>query len=221
MFNSIIGTNITPVNFIICLLTSFILGLVVAIMHKKVTKSNENFISTLVILPMVVSVVIMIVNGNLGTAVAVVGAFSLIKFRSIPGNSKEILSVFFAMAIGLSVGTGYIAYAIIFTIITAISSLLINAIKLGKNIQEEKVLKITIPEDLNYQNVFTDIFDKYLNSYKLQKTKTTNMGSLFELTYNVQLKEDTIEKELIDKIRVKNGNLKIILTNPIIEKEKL
>lgn len=221
MFNSIIGTTVTPVTFIICLITSLFLGLVVAFLHMKTTKSNANFISTLVILPALVTVVILLVNGNLGTSVAVLGAFSLVRFRSIPGNSREILNVFFAMAIGLAIGTGYIAFAFIFTFITAIASLMLYLIKFGENKKKEKILKVSIPEDLDYQNVFNDIFDKYLNSYSLEKTKTTNMGSLFELTYIVSLKDDVNEKEFIDKIRVKNGNLKIVLTHSIMEKEVL
>ena len=221
MFNSIIGTTVTPVTFIICLITSLFLGMVVAVLHMKTTKSNANFVSTLVILPALVTVVILLVNGNLGTSVAVLGAFSLVRFRSIPGNSREILNVFFAMAIGLAIGTGYIAFAFIFTFMTAFFSLMLYLLKFGENKNKEKILKVSIPEDLDYQNVFTDIFDKYLNSYSLEKTKTTNMGSLFELTYIVSLKDDVNEKEFIDKIRVKNGNLKIVLTHPIMEKEVL
>ena len=120
MFNSILGGNLNLISFTICILTSFVLGLVVALVHAKTNRTNKNFISTLVVLPALVSIVILLINGNLGTAVAVGGAFSLIRFRSIPGTSKEILSVFFAMAIGLAVGTGYIAYSIIFTLVASL-----------------------------------------------------------------------------------------------------
>ena len=215
MFSSIIGTSITIENFIICLITSFILGLVVSIIHMKTSKSNKNFVSTLAILPMLVTMVILLVNGNLGTSVAIVGAFSLVRFRSIPGNSKEILNVFFVMAIGLACGTGYIGYAILFTLITALISLILNLINFGDRSNNDKVLKILIPESLDYTNAFNDIFEKYLNSYDLIQSKTTNMGSLFELTYSVDVKKDMNEKKFIDEIRCRNGNLKISLSHPL------
>ena len=221
MFNSIIGASITLPTFVICVITSIVLGLIVAFLHMKTTKSNQNFISTLVLLPVIVTVVIVLVNGNLGTGVAVAGAFSLIRFRSIPGNSREILNVFFAMAIGLAVGTGYIGFAIVFTVLTAITSFILFKLKFGENTMNEKILKIAIPEELDYQEVFDDIFKEHLDSYVLRQTKTTNMGSMFELTYVVVPKEKTNEKELIDKIRVRNGNLKVSLTHPIEGRESL
>ena len=131
MFNSIIGSSITINNFIICIISSFVFGLVVALLHMKTCRSNKNFITTLAILPMLVTMVILLVNGNLGTGVAVVGAFSLIRFRSIPGNSREILSVFFSMAIGLALGTGYVGYAAVFTLIVSIISIVLYLIKFG------------------------------------------------------------------------------------------
>ena len=221
MFNSIIGSGLGVMNFSICVVTSIILGFIVAYLHMKTTRSNQNFINTLVILPVLVTVVILLVNGNLGTSVAVVGAFSLVRFRSIPGNSKEILDVFFAMAIGLAVGTGYIAFAIIFTLITSILSLALYKLKFGINKSKGRILKISIPEDLDYENVFEDIFKKYTDEVVLQQAKTINMGSMFELTYLVNLKSDISQKELIDDIRVKNGNLKVVLTHEIDNREAL
>ena len=214
MFNSILGSNLTLINFSVCILTSFVLGLIVAVVHKRTNRTNKNFLSTLVVLPALVTIVILLINGNLGTAVAVGGAFSLIRFRSIPGTSKEILSVFFAMAIGLSVGTGYIAYAIIFTILASLVILILNSLNFGEG--KSRVLKIAIPESLDYTEVFNDIFSEYLESYELTSAKTTNMGSMFELTYLVNQKKNINEKEFIDKIRVKNGNLKIALTHELI-----
>lgn len=221
MFNSIIGSGLGVMNFSICVVTSIILGFVVAYLHMKTTRSNQNFINTLVILPVLVTVVILLVNGNLGTSVAVVGAFSLVRFRSIPGNSKEILDVFFAMAIGLAVGTGYIAFAIIFTLITSILSLALYKLKFGINKSKGRILKISIPEDLDYENVFEDIFKKYTDEVVLHQAKTINMGSMFELTYLVNLKSEISQKELIDDIRVKNGNLKVVLTHEIEDREAL
>ena len=221
MFNSIINSNLQVISFSICIITSIILGFVVALLHMKTTKSNKNFITTLVILPVLVTVVILLVNGNLGTSVAVVGAFSLVRFRSIPGNSKEILDVFFAMAIGLAVGTGYIAFAVIFTLITSLISYILYKTNFGEDQTKDRILKIAIPEDLDYEEAFDDIFKKYLDSVSLRQSKTINMGSMFELTYIVNLKTNIKEKELIDSVRVRNGNLKVSLTHEVDNRESL
>lgn len=221
MFNSIINSNLQVTSFSICIITSIILGFVVALLHMKTTKSNKNFITTLVILPVLVTVVILLVNGNLGTSVAVVGAFSLVRFRSIPGNSKEILDVFFAMSIGLAVGTGYIAFAVIFTLITSLISYILYKTNFGEDQTKDRILKIAIPEDLDYEEAFDDIFKKYLDSVSLRQSKTINMGSMFELTYIVNLKTNIKEKELIDSVRVRNGNLKVSLTHEFDNRESL
>lgn len=218
MLNSIINGNITITTFLICMLVAIILGIVSAITHMITTRSNKNFITTLAIIPILVSLVILLVNGNLGTSVAVLGAFSLVRFRSIPGNSREIISIFFSMAIGLAVGTGYIVFAAIFTIIVSLFTIVLNKFKFAES-ENEMILTILIPEDLDYTNVFDNIFNKYLKKYELVKTKTTNMGSLFTLTYKVEFKKDISEKEFIDKLRVKNGNLKIVISHPIIEED--
>jgi hypothetical protein len=207
------SVSLSIYSLFICLATSIILGLVISLVHTKTTKSSKNFAITLAILPTLISIVIIMVNGNLGTSVAVLGAFSLIRFRSVPGNSKEIMSVFFAMAIGLAVGMGAITFAIITTIIISLVFIILDKMKFGSN--EQKKLIITIPENLDYTNLFEDIFNEKLDSYSLEKTKTTNMGSLFELTYLVNLKNNTNEKVFIDELRCRNGNLKIILTHNI------
>jgi hypothetical protein len=219
LFNSILGTSFNAGSFCICLVAALILGLVVAFVHMKTSNYNKNFIVTLAVLPMIVSVVIMLVNGNLGTSVAIVGAFSLVRFRSIPGNSKEILAVFFAMAIGLAVGTGYLAYATVFTLFAALIIFVLYKVSFGENKMKEKRLTIAIPEDLDYTTSFDEIFNEYLKEYKLIKTKTTNMGSLFELTYEIRIEDNKNEKEFIDKIRVLNGNLKVMISHPVIEEE--
>lgn len=213
MLNTILE-NMTTSSISICLITSIILGLIIAFIHLKTTKYNKNFIITLSILPLIVSSIIMLVNGNLGTSVAVLGAFSLIKFRSIPGNSREITSIFIAMAIGLAIGMGCIVFAICLTIIISILLLILSNISFGEN-KNERMLRILIPENLDYTTVFDEIFEKYLTKVDLDKVKTTNMGSIFELTYNVVLKNDDDEKKLIDDIRCLNGNLKILLARPI------
>lgn len=221
MFSSILGTELTVANFIVCMSVSIVLGLIVAMVHMLTVRSNKNFIQTLCILPVLVTMVILLVNGNLGTGVAVAGAFSLVRFRSIPGNSREIMAVFFAMAIGLAVGTGYIAFGALFTILVSLFLFVLSKISFGEMKNTEKKLVILIPEDLDYTNVFDNIFDNYLDRFSLVKSKTTNMGSLFELTYMVKLKPEINEKEFMDKIRVKNGNLKVLLSHPLDESEAL
>jgi len=225
MFNTIITEQITALNFFICLGVAFILGLIVAITHRWTSKrsygrsASSGIVTTLAILPMLVSVAIMLVNGNLGAGVAVMGIFSLVRFRSIPGNSRSILSVFFAMAIGLAVGTGYIAFAAVFTIIVAAILVALSKLSFGESSKREKKLTVLIPEDIDYTDIFDDIFALYTNSTFLEKAKTTNMGSLFELVYRIELKDEVNEKEFIDKIRVKNGNLKVALSHMLAEEE--
>ena len=219
MFSSILGGTLTISNFAICLSVALALGFVVSFMHMKTTKSNKNFVTTLFVLPALVTTVILLVNGNLGTSVAVLGAFSLVRFRSIPGNSKEILSVFFAMAIGLAVGVGYIGFAAIFTIAISLIVALLSIFNFGQSTRYTKMLKILIPEDLDYTEVFNDIFNDYVDSSDMVSAKTVNMGSIFELTYRVDLKKNINEKEFIDKLRVRNGNLKISLSHPLTDQE--
>ena len=219
MFSSILGGTLTIGNFAICLSVALALGFIVSLMHMKTTKSNKNFVTTLFVLPALVTTVILLVNGNLGTSVAVLGAFSLVRFRSIPGNSKEILSVFFAMAIGLAVGVGYIGFAAIFTIAISLIVALLNIFNFGQSTRNTKMLKILIPEDLDYTEVFNDIFNDYVDSNDMVSAKTVNMGSIFELTYRVDLKKNINEKEFIDKLRVRNGNLKISLSHPLTDQE--
>ncbi len=219
MFDSIIGSQVTPISFFVCLGVALVLGLIIAIVHQKTAKSSSHFVTTLVVLPMLVSMAIMLVNGNLGAGVATVGVFSLIRFRSIAGNSRSILSIFFAMAIGLAVGTGYVVFAALFTVITSFVIAFLKFINFGEKQNDEKKLTILVPEDVDYTELFDDIFSRYTKNHFLEKSKTTNMGSLFELTYRIALKKNINEKEFIDKIRVKNGNLKVALSHCLMEEE--
>lgn len=200
---------------LVCTLVSIILGVIVAYTHKKTSKYSKNFLITLAILPVLVQTVMIMVNGNLGTSVAIVGAFSLVRFRSIPGTSKEILSVFFAMAIGLATGMGHVFFACIMTILVSLAIILFNKAKFFDLNPNTKMLKIVIPENLDYTNMFDDIFDKFVKDKKLEKVQMTNMGSLFELSYRITFKNDINEKEFIDELRVRNGNLKIILSHEL------
>lgn len=214
MFNSILNGNLSIVSSLICMISSLILGGIVAFVHRK---SSKDFLITLITLPLIVQVVITMVNGNLGTSVAILGAFSLIRFRSLQCNSKELLVIFLTMAIGLATGMGYILYAFVFTILACLSIFILNKVFVGK---EVKRLKIVIPEDLDYEEVFDDIFKKYTNNVTIIKSKTINMGSLYELTYDIEFKNNIKTKDFIDELRVRNGNLKIVLTH-VIETSEL
>ena len=206
-------------SLIICAITSIVLGLLIAITHKYTSKYTKGYLTTIAILPFLIQIVIILVNGNLGTGVAIMGAFSLVRFRSLPGNAREILTVFFAMTVGLAIGCGYIAFSAIITIIGCLCLLLYNKVNLFNRSNREKILRIVIPEDLDYTEVFNDIFNTYTKKSELEQVKTINMGSMFELRYRIFLKDKTNEKKLIDDIRVKNGNLKITLSHAIEESD--
>lgn len=206
-------------SILICTLVSIILGGIIAFTHKKTSKYSKNFLVTLAILPVLVQTVMIMVNGNLGTSVAIVGAFSLVRFRSMPGTSKEILSVFFAMAIGLATGMGHVLFAAIMTVIVAIAIFIFSKIKLFDDNKNEKLLKVVVPENLDYTNMFDEIFEKFTKTAKLESVKTTNMGSLFDLTYRITFNNNINEKEFLDEIRVKNGNLKVALSHEIKDTE--
>lgn len=222
MFTSILENTTATLSItdaIICMVASIILGIVVALTHTLTKKYSKNFITVLVLLPLLVQVVIMMVNGNLGTSVAILGAFGLIRFRSMPGTSRELLSVFFAMAIGLAIGMGHITFAIVFTLITSLTILILSKTSFGEE-KKKQSLKILIPEDLDYTEVFDDIFKKYTLENNITKVKTTNLGSMYEITYDVIVKEKQ-EKELIDALRTRNGNLNITLNHQKIESGEL
>lgn len=213
LFDSSTTSVIALSDFMLCVVCALVLGLVIALSYMHKTRFTKSFVVTLAMLPAVVCVVIMMVNGNVGTGVAVAGAFGLIRFRSVPGTAKEIGMIFLAMGCGLICAMGYLAYAALFTLIMCAVFIGYGYINFGdKNADKYKTIRITIPEDLNYHGVFEEIFDEYTTSYKLIHVKTTNLGSMFKLTYNVILKDPLKEKELIDKIRCRNGNLEIVVS---------
>ncbi len=219
LFNGIFDpdglTTIKLEVFLTCIGIALISGLILAGCYMIRTRHSYGFLATLALMPAIVSVVIMMVNGNLGAGVAVAGAFSLVRFRSAPGTAKEISSIFIAMCVGLVVGMGYLGYAILISVIFSLISLGYNLLgfKIKKHAPRNKILRITMPEDLDYTGVFDPIFKEYASEFELAQVKTTNMGSLFRLTYNVTLKAKTNEKEMIDKIRCRNGNLEITISN--------
>ena len=214
LFDTDLTTVISVTDFLLCLGCSLVLGLVMAFAYMYRTRYTKSFVVTLALLPAVVCVVIMMVNGNVGTGVAVAGAFSLVRFRSVPGTAKEICTLFLAMGAGLIAGMGYLGFAALFTVIMSIIFVLYNRLDFGakKNSETYKTLSITIPEDLDYSGVFDDIFAAYTKSFDLARVKSTNMGSMFKLTYNVVLRDAAKEKEMIDKIRCRNGNLEITVS---------
>ncbi len=209
------SSNVELSSILICSIVSIVLGFMIAFTHMKTSKYSKNFLITLVVLPVLVQVVMIIVNGNLGTSVAIAGAFSLVRFRSLPGTSKEILSVFFAMTVGIITGVGHVFFAAIITVLVCLVIFLFHAISLFDPDNKERILKVTVPENLDYTSMFNEIFEQYTKSAVLDQVKTTNMGSLFDLSYRIVLNQGTNEKEFIDEIRIKNGNLKVILSHPI------
>lgn len=218
LFRGLFDSNMTQVisvtDFLLCMGVSLALGLVMAFAYMYHARYTKSFVVTLALLPAVVCVVIMLVNGNVGTGVAVAGAFSLVRFRSAPGTAKEICTLFLAMGVGLITGMGYLGFAVLFTVVMCAAFMVYNRLDFGeeKNGDTYKVLSVTIPEDLNYSNIFDDIFEEHTSSHRLIRVKTTNMGSMFKLTYYVTLRTVSCEKEMIDQIRCRNGNLEITVS---------
>lgn len=211
-FQSIITENVDTGSikiYLICMAVSLILGVAVAAIYMFQNTYSKGFVVTLALMPAIVQMVIMLVNGNLGTGVAVMGAFSLVRFRSVPGTAKEISSIFLAMAVGLATGMGYIGIAIVFVGIMGVVNIVFSISKFGECDDSLRRLRITIPESLDYTGVFNDIFEEYLKKWELTQVKTTNMGSLFKLEYQITIKDVKQEKKMIDAIRSRNGNLEI------------
>ncbi len=215
LFDTDMVSVISVSDFLICVGGSLLIGLILAFAYMYHTRYTKSFVATLAMLPAVVCVVIMMVNGNVGTGVAVAGAFSLVRFRSVPGTAKEIGALFLSMGAGLIAGMGYLAFAFLFTLILCGVMMLYNRLDFGaqKNNDSYKTLHITIPENLDYTGVFEDLFSQYAGACELISVKTTNMGSLFKLTYNITLRNPKMEKELIDELRCRNGNLEISISN--------
>lgn len=214
LFDNSMTAVISIPDFLLCIGCSLLIGLILAFTYMYRSRFTKSFILTLALLPAVVCVVIMMVNGNVGAGVAVAGAFSLVRFRSAPGTAREITMLFLAMGSGLISGMGYLGFALLFTIIMCLLSILYTRVDFGyrKNAAAYKTLSITIPEDLDYTGVFDEILKEYASSFELIRVKSTNMGSMFHLTYNLTLRDITKEKEMIDKLRCRNGNLEITVS---------
>lgn len=210
-----VTSSLSVETSLLCTLVSVVLGLVLAVIFMTQGSYTKSYIITLALLPALVQTVILLVNGNLGTGIAVMGAFGLVRFRSMPGTSREISGIFFAMVVGLAAGMGYLTYAALITFIIGTVVILLNKSSFGEFKIHMKDLKITIPENLDYTDIFDDIFDGYTDKHILNRVKTTNMGSMYELQYNIQLKDGKSEKEFIDKLRCRNGNLTIVCGRPV------
>lgn len=208
-------------ELLICTAVSLALGVLTALMYMYKNNYSKSFVLTLAILPAIVQIVIMLVNGNLGTGVAVMGAFSLVRFRSAPGSAREITSIFLDMATGLATGMGYIGIAVIFLIIIGIVNFALTSAHFGEKKGLVREFRIAIPESLDYTHAFDDIFNENASKFELVRVKTSNMGSLFELKYEVTLKKAELEKRIIDLIRCRNGNLAVSSSRVSAVKEEL
>jgi hypothetical protein len=216
-------TNGTPtlVSLLVCTACSLVFGLAIAAVYMYKNQYSKGLAMTLALIPATVQIVIMLTSGNIGAGVATAGAFNLVRFRSLPGKARDIGSLFFAMAIGLVTGMGYLFYAFVFLLLIGTASLLLTRFRFGQGETENRTLRILIPENLDYDDLFSDVFSKYAKSAELNSVKNTNMGSLYELTYSVRLKTESMPKAFIDELRCRNGNLNILLSREQRDGEEL
>jgi uncharacterized membrane protein YhiD involved in acid resistance len=216
MFNTLFSTiltdgSFTGSEFAIATMTALVCGLMIAGTYMVKNRYSKSFITTLVLLPAIVELVIILVNGNLGAGVAVAGAFSLVRFRSAPGRGQEIAGIFLAMAVGLATGMGYIGIALVFTVVVSIFNMVLNFTKFGAEDKSIRRLRIAVPENLDYEGRFDEVFQKYLKDFTYDEVRTANMGSLYKLTLSVILKENVSSRDFLDELRTLNGNLDISL----------
>ena len=214
-------TAVDPAMMMLAIGVSLLLGLVVAKVYQFKTVYSKSFVMSLALLPTLIAIVIFLVNGSLGAGVAVMGAFSLIRFRSAPGGAKELVSIFLVMTIGIAIGMGYLVFATVFTFIMSLAMLLLEVVNFGQMKHSMRQLTVVIPESLDYESIFDDIFSKAANHIELANVKTSDMGSLFKLKYIIQLNGRMTEKELIDALRTRNGNLEIAISRYITKENEL
>ncbi len=214
-------TAVDPAMMMLAIGVSLLLGLVIAKVYQFKTVYSKSFVMSLALLPTLIAIVIFLVNGSLGAGVAVMGAFSLIRFRSAPGGAKELVSIFLVMTIGIAIGMGYLVFATVFTLIMSLAMLLLEVVNFGQMKHSMRQLTIVIPESLDYESIFDDIFNKAANHVELANVKTSDMGSLFKIKYIIQLNGRMTEKELIDAIRTRNGNLEIAISRYITKENEL
>ncbi|MBQ1612930.1 MAG: DUF4956 domain-containing protein [Alphaproteobacteria bacterium] len=211
MFDSIYTYTVTSTQFFIMMGAALLSGLLFSWIMSFKVRSTKRFFTVAAVLPFIVSAVITFVNGNIGAGVAIGGAFGLIRFRSAQGSSDELVTVLIAMSAGIAFGMGYIGYGVVILLGMSVLFFLLSYLPIyeHKSLAQDKLLRITIPESLEYTNVFDDTFSHYLKSVENVGVKTTGMGSMFRLSFKIQMKNPAEEKEFIDEIRTKNGNLEI------------
>ena len=210
MLSSVINGVVTVPSFLICVLSALVLGLLTALVFTARSYHTGSLTISLALLPPVVTVVIMLVNGNVGAGLAVAGTFALVRFRSVPGTAREITGLFLSVSLGLACEMGYVGLAALFFVIMGATVLILGRLRFGEGSPSCRQLKITIPENLDYEGLFDDLFQQYTLSHELVRVKTTNMGTLYELCYEVRLKDAGISKAFLDEIRCRNGNLTVI-----------
>ncbi len=221
IFASIFTGQLTLGQFVLAITASMIMGLILSLVFMYRNTYTKSFISALILIPAAETVVIMLVNDNLGTGLSVAGSFALIRFRSVKGNARELVAVFIAMTIGIVCGTGYVALAGVFTLLLCAVMFVMNLTGFGSVSENERYLKITIPESLNYDEVFNDVLERYTGRYQLESIKTLTLGSLFRLEYSITMKNVSDVKKMIDELRTRNGNLEIMCGKPAVNREEL
>ncbi len=221
IFSSIFTGSLTLGQFMLVIVASMFMGLILSIVFMYRNTYTRSFISALVLIPAVETVVIMLVNDNLGVGLSVAGSFALIRFRSVKGNAKELVAVFIAMTIGIICGTGYVALAAVFTLLLCAVMFALTLTGFGQMSENERYLKITIPESLNYDEIFDDVLNEYASSWQLDSIKTLTLGSLFRLDYTLTMKDPSRMKKMIDELRTRNGNLEIMCSRPAVNREEL
>lgn len=221
IFTSTATTNLQLTSFLTCIAVSLVLGFIIAFAYSFKSRYTNSFFMTISLLPAIVSVVIIMVNGQLGAGIAVAGAFSLVRFRSVPGTAKEISTIFLAMSTGLITGMGYLMYGVIFTVIFSALLAIFNLIGNTAEKNAPRILKITIPEDLDYSDIFNDVLDRHTSNYELLSVKSTNMGALFKLVYSINTLPATNDKEFLDALRERNGNLEVMISRQEVNYNEL
>lgn len=221
IFTSTATTNLQLTSFLTCIAVSLVLGFIIAFAYSFKSRYTNSFFMTISLLPAIVSVVIIMVNGQLGAGIAVAGAFSLVRFRSVPGTAKEISTIFLAMSTGLITGMGYLMYGVIFAVIFSALLAIFNLIGNTAEKNAPRILKITIPEDLDYSDIFNDVLDRYTSNYELLNVKSTNMGALFKLVYSIDTLPATNDKEFLDALRERNGNLEVMISRQEVNYNEL
>ena len=221
LFSSIFTSSFTLGQFLIAVLASMVLGFVVSIYYMFRNTYSKSFVPSLILIPAIECVVIIMINGNMGAGIAVAGSFALIRFRSARGSAKDLTAIFMAMAIGIICGTGYIGIAVLFTLIVCVVGMFLIFVKYGECDGKMRYLKITVPENLNYDEAFEEVLDNYCSSYEIEKVKTLSLGSLFRVDYSIVMKDTSKIKAMIDDLRIRNNNLEIVCGKEAVSKEEL